>query len=63
MPTSVDRVEERLRVLSQVDYVAPFDDYDLYELTTWGRLYLEGDARADLIVPEPSAGRPGHVLG
>jgi len=61
-PISPLRVHERLR--SQAEYVAPFDtDYDLYELTSLGRGYLEGDVRADLLVPVPSARRSGHVLG
>lgn len=63
-PISTLRVQERMRVLSQAEYVAPFDtDYDLYELTSLGRGYLEGDVRADLLVPVPSARRSGHVLG
>ncbi|GGM69238.1 hypothetical protein GCM10009017_19290 [Halarchaeum rubridurum] len=62
-PTTTRRVRERLRVLSQAEYVAPLDDdYDVYQLTVWGRLYLDGEVRADLLIPEPSAQRPGHVL-
>jgi len=62
-PVSTQKIRERLRVLAQAGYVEPWtDDYELYALTTWGRLYLEGEARADQIVPEPSAKRPGHVL-
>jgi hypothetical protein len=60
---STQRVRERCRVLSQAGYVEPFTpDYELYALTSWGRLYLDGGARADQIVPRPSAQRRGHVL-
>jgi len=62
-PVSTQKVRERCRVLSQAGYVRPFTrDYELYALTTWGRLYLEGEARADQIVPQPSPRRRGHVL-
>ncbi|WP_435098455.1 repressor phrH2 [Halarchaeum sp. P4] len=63
-PATTRRVRERLRVLSQAEYVAPLDDdYDVYQLTIWGRLYLDGEVRADLLIPEPDPRRPGHVLG
>jgi len=62
-PVSTARVRERLRVLSQAGYVAPWsDDYELYELTSAGRRYLDGEARADQIVPEPNPRRRGHAL-
>jgi len=62
-PVSTQIVHERCRVLSQAGYLRPFtDDYELYALTTWGRLYLQGEARADQIVPRPSPQRRGHVL-
>ncbi|QLC33647.1 hypothetical protein EFA46_005350 [Halarchaeum sp. CBA1220] len=55
---------QRLRVLSQAGYAAPASrDCATYHITVWGRLYLQGDVRADLHVPEPDARRPGHVLG
>lgn len=60
---NVQKVRERCRVLAQAGYVSPVtDDCELYELTIWGRLYLEGEARADQIVPEPDARKTGHVL-
>lgn len=63
-PVSTQKVKERCRVLSQAGYVEPFTrDCDLYHLTYWGRLYLDGEVRADLLLPEPDARRPGHVLG
>ncbi|MGB9987334.1 repressor phrH2 [Salarchaeum japonicum] len=63
-PVSTRKIRERLRVLSQAGYVKPLsDDYEVYELTIWGRLYLDGEARADQLVPEPDERRPGHVLG
>ena len=62
-PMSTQKVRERCRVLAQAGYVEPFtDDCELYALSNWGRLYLEGEARADQIVPRPSAKRPGYVL-
>ncbi|WP_353634589.1 repressor phrH2 [Halobacterium sp. NMX12-1] len=62
-PVSTQKIRERLRVLAQAGYVEPWtDDYDLFSLTIWGRLYLDGEARADQIVPEPSPQRPGYVL-
>lgn len=64
IPVTTYVVGERLRVLSQAAYVAPYDDdYDLYELTDLGRAYLRGRARADCLWPTPSSRRPGHVLG
>jgi len=61
---STQKIRERCRVLSQAGYVRPLsDDYEMYELTIWGLLYLDGRARADCLVPEPDARRPGHVLG
>ncbi|WP_435097238.1 repressor phrH2 [Halarchaeum sp. P4] len=63
-PITVHRVRRRLRVLAQASYAAPLDDdYDLFELTVWGQLYLEGEVRADLLVPEPDERREGYVLG
>ena len=62
-PMSTQRVQERCRVLAQAGYVEPFTaDYELYALSNWGRLYLEGEARADMLVPMPSEHRTGHVL-
>jgi len=57
-------IANRLRVLAQADYVEPEEpDRTRYDLTVWGRLYLEGEVAADLLVPEPDARRPGYVLG
>ena len=62
-PVSTQKVRERCCVLSQASYVEPFTvDCELYALSNWGRLYLEGEARANQIVPQPSAKRPGYVL-
>lgn len=62
-PVSTQKIRKRLRVLAQAGYVEPLtEDYELYALTTWGRLYLEGKARAGQIVPRPSEERRGHVL-
>ncbi|QLC34687.1 repressor phrH2 [Halarchaeum sp. CBA1220] len=58
------RVRERLRVLAQAGYVEPDQpDRTNYSLTVWGQLYLDGEVRPDLLVPEPSEERPGYVLG
>lgn len=55
MDTSEDRIGKRGRLL--VGLVEPIYS-EMYELTTWGRLYLEGeiDVRYQ---PRP---RPGRVL-
>jgi len=64
MDASSNRIRERCRVLSQAGYIQPLSRrYKMYEIGVWGRLYLEGDVRADCLVPEPDARRPGHVLG
>lgn len=63
------RIVKRLRVLSQAGYVyfpkpdhtRPPDERE-YGITVWGRLYLDGEVRADLLVPEPSPARAGYVL-
>lgn len=57
-------VRERLRVLSQAGLVEPSTpNHGDFELTVWGRLYLDGDVAADQIVPRPDARRAGYVLG
>ncbi|GGN18576.1 repressor phrH2 [Halarchaeum nitratireducens] len=63
-PLSPYLARQRLRVLSQAGYAAPSSrDYVTYHITVWGRLYLDGDVRADLHIPRPDPRRPGHVLG
>ena len=45
---SEDRIEERCRALQDAGLVAPiYDGADMFELTTVGRLYLDGDLDAD----------------
>lgn len=62
-PVSTKRVRDRLRILAQAGYVEPWTrDYELWTLTNWGHLYLDGEARADMIVPEPNEQRRGYVL-
>jgi len=62
-PATQFRVAERLRVLAQAGYVEPErPDREKWWITYWGELYLDGEVRADLIMPEPSAARPGYVL-
>ncbi|GGL58021.1 hypothetical protein [Halocalculus aciditolerans] len=57
-------VRERLRVLSQAGLVEPSTpNHGSFELTVWGRMYLDGDVAADQIVPYPDARRAGYVLG
>lgn len=47
------RVKRRLRLLADAELVAPFDDdFDLYHITTDGRLYLDGD-RDQSLHPHP----------
>ncbi|GAA0305521.1 helix-turn-helix transcriptional regulator [Halarchaeum salinum] len=62
-PAPQYRVAERLRVLAQAGYVEPErPDRGKWWITYWGQLYLDGEARADCIYPEPSPARPGYVL-
>jgi len=57
MDASESRIRERCQMLADADLIEPIHS-EMYELTTWGRLYLEGevDARHQ---PRP---RPGRVL-
>jgi len=52
-----DWIRERCHLLTDANLIEPIHS-EMYELTTWGRLYLEGeiDARHQ---PRP---RPGRVL-
>lgn len=52
---SVGRVRERCQMLSDAGFIAPIsDDYDMFEVTTEGRLYLSGDLDAETR-PRPRA--------
>lgn len=55
---SEDRIGERCEMLVYAGFVAPLHG-EMYELTQWGRLYLDGevDARDQ---PTPRAGRPSR---
>jgi len=57
MDASEKRIRERCQLLADADLIEPIHS-EMYELTTWGRLYLEGevDARNQ---PRP---RPERVL-
>jgi len=55
-------IRERLRMLSQAGYVEPGPDHRNYELTRWGKQWLDGRVRADLLHPEPNPARTGYVL-
>jgi len=55
MNASENRVDERLRMLSQAGLVAPIvDDLDMFELTGEGRRYLDGDLDAAEHVDRPN---------
>jgi hypothetical protein len=51
--TSEGTIAERCRVLASAEFVAPIHG-EMYELTTWGRLYLDGDLDAQHLRPCPS---------
>lgn len=51
--TSEGAIAERCRVLTSAELVAPIHG-NMYELTTWGRLYLEGELDAEHLRPCPS---------
>jgi hypothetical protein len=45
---SEDRIEERCRALQDAGLIAPiYPDAEMFELTTVGRLYLDGELDAD----------------
>ncbi len=46
------RIRERCRVLANAELIEPLHR-DMYEITTWGILYLEGELDADH-QPKPS---------
>lgn len=51
-------IQERCRVLAEIDFVAPVvdgPDPGMWELTTWGRLYLAGEVDARLREPTKRA--------
>ena len=55
---SRDTIQERCRVLADIDFLAPaVNDPDpaMWELTTWGRLYLAGEVDAGLREPTKRA--------
>lgn len=54
------RIRERCEVLANAGYVEPAAG-EMYELTTWGRLYLSGDVDAELIRPTPAPRPPEAV--
>jgi hypothetical protein len=56
------RIRRRCEVLADAGLVAPlFEDSSMYEITTIGRLYLEGEIDADLRRPLPGP-RPPHAV-
>jgi DNA-binding FadR family transcriptional regulator len=57
MQVSRARIRERLQMLADAGLVGR-EHEDIYEITTWGQLYLEGELDAEN-QPRP---RPGRVL-
>lgn len=58
MDASENRIRERCRLLADADLIAPIHS-EMYELTTWGRLYLDGEVDArHQPRPRPSAVTP-----
>ncbi|UWG46591.1 PhiH1 repressor family protein, contains HTH domain [Halanaeroarchaeum sp. HSR-CO] len=53
LEASKARIGERCRALADVDFIAPIHG-DMYEITTWGQLYLDGDLDADNQAPRRS---------
>jgi hypothetical protein len=47
------RIRERCRVLTSAELIAPISG-EMFELTTWGKLYLSGDLDAQHLRPCPS---------
>lgn len=61
---SRDRLDERCRVLSHAGLIEPWmdtADADTFELTRWGKLYLDGEVDADLRRPLPRPRPPDKV--
>jgi len=53
LDASQRRIRERCRVLTSAELVAPIHE-EMYELTTWGALYLDGELDAQHLRPCPS---------
>lgn len=53
LDASEARIRERCRVLTSAELIAPFHG-EMYEITTWGRLYLDGELDAEHLRPCPS---------
>lgn len=51
---SKGRIRERCKLLARVGFVSfPFDDTDMVELTTTGKLFLDGGVNAEEL-PDPT---------
>ncbi|WP_396611600.1 repressor phrH2 [Haloferax sp. S1W] len=62
--TTLRQVRERCRVLCHAGLAAPLIDHasaDVFEITGWGQLYLEGTVNAGLIRPIPKPRPPDKV--
>jgi hypothetical protein len=58
------RVHERCRVLCEAGLIEPFldePDVEMFEISAWGMLYLEGEVDADLDRPTPGMRPPDKV--
>jgi hypothetical protein len=60
--TTESRVRRRCEVLADADLIAPiYDGASMFEITTIGRLYLQGEIDANLRRPLPRP-RPPHAV-
>jgi len=62
--TTLHQIRQRCRVLCHAGLASPFIDErsaDMFEITMWGQLYLEGKVNAGLIRPIPKPRPPDKV--
>jgi len=65
LTASPKQVQERCRLLANAGLLEPFIDSrraDMWEMSIWGNLYLNGELNADLRRPQPEPQSP-HVTG
>jgi len=65
LTVSSKQVQERCRILANAGLLEPFIDSkqaDMWEMSIWGSLYLEGELNADLRRPQPRPQSP-RVIG
>jgi len=65
LTASRKQVRARCRLLANVGFLEPFIDSsqaDMWEISIWGNLYLEGELNADLRRPQPRP-QSAQVIG